>query len=397
MNNNPPKQAVILAGGMGTRLRPITNTIPKPMIRFNGKPFLEYLIEQLKDQGIERVLLLLGYLPDVVQNYFGNGESFGMQINYSVTDIDNETGKRIKLAAKDLDPYFLLLYCDNYWPMNLKKMWEQFLEAEASAQITVYSNKDNYTKHNVLVNGNAMVAEYDKSRTSNNLEGVDIGYALINKKVLDSLPSENVNFEKAVYPVLVDKGQLSAYVSNHRYYSVGSHERLPLTDSFLKRKPAIILDRDGVLNKKAPKAEYVKSWQEFEWLPGAKEAICLLKKTGYKIIIVTNQAGIARGMMTETDLSDIHTMIKEDLAKDGTVIDALYHCPHGWNDGCDCRKPKPGMLFQAQKDFNLDLTRTYFIGDDIRDKQAGDAAGCETLLISSKESLLQVVKQNILQ
>ncbi|HZD39283.1 MAG TPA: nucleotidyltransferase family protein, partial [Terriglobales bacterium] len=109
-----PRQAVILAGGRGTRLRPLTDTRPKPMVEICGKPFLEYQIEQLRQQGFERVLLLLGYLPEVVKDYFGNGHRWGVEIEYAVTAVDDETGKRVKLAEPLLDSCFLLLYCDNY-------------------------------------------------------------------------------------------------------------------------------------------------------------------------------------------------------------------------------------------------------------------------------------------
>lgn len=388
-----PKQAVILAGGRGTRLRPLTDTVPKPMIRFHGKPFLEYILEQLKEQGFERVLLLLGYLPYTVQDYFKNGKGFGLDIDYSITDIENETGRRIKFAADKLDACFLLMYCDNYWPMRMDLMWDHFSSTKALAQITVYSNKDSYTKNNLLTDAQGMVKCYDKSRMLKGLQGVDIGYAIIRKEVLELIPDKNVNFENVVYPLLVEKRQLSAYMTDHRYYSAGSHDRLHLTDSFLKPKKAVILDRDGVLNKKPPKGEYVRTWHEFEWLSGAKKAISLLKSAGYIVIIVTNQAGIARGMMTESDLHEIHQTIQKETGK---AIDAFYYCPHGWDEGCDCRKPKPGMLFQAQKDFHLDLTRTIFIGDDERDEMAGHAAGCPTILVNDNYPLLSAVKEKII-
>src|SRR5262245_9324198 len=184
-----------------------------------------------------------------------------------------------------------------------------------------------------------------------------------------------------------------AYVTDHRYYSVGSHRRLPLTEAFLARRPAVILDRDGVLNKKPPQAHYVGSWQEFEWLPGAREALRLLKEAGYRVILVSNQAGIARGTMTMSSLDQIHERMKQDVIEAGGQIDAIYFCPHDWDESCECRKPKPGMLFQAQRDHNLDLSRTVFIGDDERDAQAADAAGCPFVSVSAATPLLTVAHQ----
>jgi len=385
-----PTQAVILAGGQGTRLRPLTDVRPKPMIEIHGKPFLEYLVEMLRDQGFERVLLLLGYLPEVVQNYFGDGRQWGIKIEYSVTALEDDTGRRVKLAAPLIDECFMLMYCDNYWPMQMNKMWDRFVQADVPAMVTVYRNKDGYTKNSVKVDEAGYVSVYDKSRSSPDLQGVEISYAILKKSVLDLLPEGNVLFETSVYPPLAADRQLAAYVSDHRYYSVGSLNRLSFTDAFLARRPTVILDRDGVLNKKPPRAEYVRTWADFEWLPGAKDALKLFNDAGCQVIVVSNQAGIARGAMTEADLDAIHDHMKEEAIQAGGRIDAIYHCPHGWDDGCDCRKPKPGMLFQAQREHHLDLSRTPFIGDDVRDAEAADAAGCISLLLSSHETLLDI-------
>jgi D-glycero-D-manno-heptose 1,7-bisphosphate phosphatase len=363
------------------------------MIEIGGKPFLEYLIEMIRAQGFERVVLLLGYLPEVIQNYFGDGRRWGVKIGYSVTAVENETGRRIKLAEPVLDPCFLLMYCDNYWPMQMEKMWQRFAAANVPAMITVYTNKDDYTKNSLRVDDEGYVAVYDKSRTSAHLQGVEISYAIMSKSILELVPDDNVVFETAVYPKLAEERRLLAYVTDHRYYSVGSHARLPLTETFLKRDPTIILDRDGVLNKKPPRAHYVRMWSEFEWLEGAKEALRLLSQAGYRVILVSNQAGIARGAMTTADLMNIHERMKGDALQAGGRIEAIYVCPHNWDDGCECRKPKPGMLFHAQRDFSLDLSRTYFIGDDERDAQAADAAGCLSILIDDERSLLDVIQQ----
>ncbi|MGH7233309.1 MAG: HAD-IIIA family hydrolase [Nitrospiraceae bacterium] len=387
-----PSQAVILAGGRGTRLGPHTETRPKPMIEIHGKPFLEYLIEMLRSQGFERVLLLLGYLPEVVQNHFGDGSKWGVKIEYSVTAVEDDTGRRVRLAAPRIDQCFLLMYCDNYWPMQIDKMWERFVHSKAPAMITVYSNKDGYTKNSIQVDDEGYVTIYDKSCTSPNLQGVEISYAIMEKSVLDLLPQENVLFESTVYPRLAESRRLLAYVTDHRYYSIGSLRRLPLTEAFLARQPSVILDRDGVLNKKAPKAQYVRLWREFEWLHGAKEALRLFTEAGYRVIIVSNQAGVARGEMTEMQLLEIHERMKQETAGAGGRIDAVYYCPHDWNGGCECRKPKPGMLFQAQHDYNLDLSRTLFIGDDERDAQAADAAGCPSTLLADGRTLLDVAR-----
>jgi len=291
----------------------------------------------------------------------------------------------------------LLMYCDNYCPMRLDDVWREYNQGGVPAQLTVYTNQDGYTRNNVRVNDAGFITAYDPTRTNSNLNGVEVGYAILARDVLNHVPKENVTFSHAVYPVLANLGLLRAYQTGHRYYSIGSPDRLTSTAEFLKPQHAVILDRDGTLNLRPPRAEYVKSWSEFLWLPGAIEALQLLKSAGYKLILATNQSGIARGVMTEADLAQIHNAMEEELARHGVVLDAIYYCPHGWNDDCRCRKPRPGMLFQAQRDFHLDLTKTMFIGDDPRDNQAGEAAGCLTDLVSEDRPLLQAVHEFLTQ
>ena len=175
------KQAVILAGGTGTRIRPLTDTVPKPMILLNKKPFLEYLIEFLKNNGITEVVLLLGYLSQKVVDYFGDGSQFNIQIKYSIGDVSFETGKRIKNAEHLLDDHFLLMYCDNYLPLNLHTLFAFHEKQKTVATVTVYTNKDNITKNNIYVDDQGYVTRYDRTRKEPNLNGVEIGFYIFQR------------------------------------------------------------------------------------------------------------------------------------------------------------------------------------------------------------------------
>ena len=385
-----PTQAVILAGGRGTRLLPLTENLPKPMIRFHDRPFLEYLLGLLREQGFKKILLLLGYMPSVITDYFGNGSRFGLEIEYIISDVDDETGARLRLAEAKVDPIFMFLYCDNYLPFNLDQMWKKFQEVDPLGLVSVYWNDDGYTKSNLKILEDGEVALYDKSREAEGLRGVDIGFMLTKKEVLSLIPAGNVSFERTVYPQLIEQRALFASTTHHRYYSVGDHRRLPLTEEFLARRPAVLIDRDGVLNKKMPRGEYVRSWRDWQWLPDAKEAMQLFNRSGFKIAVITNQAGVARGVMTLNQLEEIHTNMIREAEEAGGRIDAVYFCPHRWDDGCFCRKPAPGMLFEAQRELCLDLTRTPFIGDDDRDGLAADAAGAPWIKVDNSRSLYDV-------
>jgi histidinol-phosphate phosphatase family protein len=387
----PPKQAVILAGGRGTRLRPLTDALPKPMIRFHGKPFLEYLLELLREQGIERVSLLLGYLADSVTEYFGDGSRFGLQIEYGIGTADDDTGTRLRSVRDRLDSRFLFMYCDNYWPLDLQALTEAYERSGARAMLTVYGNLDGYTRSNVAVARDRIVT-YDKTRTQSGLSGVDIGFAILESSVLDLLPADgNPSFEAVVYPQLAGAGQLAAFVAEHRYYSVGSYERLALTDDFLLRRKTVLVDRDGTLNERMPRAHYVTDWSQWRWIPGARRALAALTRAGYRTIVITNQPGVARGALDDRTLEAIHQRMIGEAAAAGGTIDAIFACVHGWDDGCDCRKPKPGLLFEAQRRFNLDLSRVPFLGDDSRDGEAARAAGAPFLPVSDDTPISSVV------
>lgn len=386
-------QAVILAGGLGTRLEPFTLKKPKPMFEIEGIPFLQHILAQVGTWGIRQVVLLLGYKAEIIQDYFGDGSQLGIQILYSVTMPEFNTGARLRAAKNLINDEFILLYCDNYCPINLKKAYKNFKASNDLIQITAYSNRDSYTRNNLMLKDKKVIV-YDKKREVEGLQAVDIGYAFIRKEVLNRIPEKNVNFEASVYPSVVQEGRMGVYLTEHRYYSIGSWERIELTREFFRPKKVIFLDRDGTINVRPAKACYVEKPEDFIWLPKAKEAIKKLNELGYSIYIITNQPGIARGMLSLKQLEKIHKKMHAELSEIGAKISDVYYCPHGWDDQCDCRKPKPGMLYQAQRDHSLNLTECMLIGDDERDIQAGETAELKKcILVSEENSLWDVVKK----
>lgn len=166
-------------------------------------------------------------------------------------------------------------------------------------------------------------------------------------------------------------------------------------DNLPRRAKVIFFDRDGVINKKMSGNDYVKKWNEFEFNPGVVEGLKILVDYGYKIFIVTNQRGISRGIMTEENLRDVHHRMKEELVGLGVLLGGIYYCPHGLEDNCECRKPKPGLFFRAAKEHSLDLSGAIFVGDSQSDIEAGRAAGVKTILVESNSNLLGVVRRLI--
>ena len=160
---------------------------------------------------------------------------------------------------------------------------------------------------------------------------------------------------------------------------------------------AIFLDRDGVLNRKAPEGSYVASLSEFEVLPGSLEAIAKLCGNGWQVFLVTNQRGIARGMVSADAVEQIHRWLLEQVRNAGGQITQVYVCPHDDSDLCDCRKPNPGMLLCAAREHSLDLAHSWMVGDSIRDMQAGRAVGCKTAYIGTGECEMADIEAPSLQ
>jgi D-glycero-D-manno-heptose 1,7-bisphosphate phosphatase len=269
---------------------------------------------------------------------------------------------------------------------------DDYQKNNAVIQFTAYSNEDGYTKDNLKIADDGRVLVYDKKRAADGLRGVDIGYAIVSKEIFDYMDDANENFEAVVYPKLVQKKALFATVTKHRYYSIGSFARIELTEKYLSGKKYIFLDRDGTMNLRPPKAEYICKPSDFVWIDGAREAIKRLNDAGYFVIMISNQAGIARGLMTMSDLESVQKKMTDDLAEIGAHIDAVYCCTHGWEDGCDCRKPKPGLLYQAQKDFSINLTECVMIGDDERDIMTAHNADMRGILVSDDYTLADAVE-----
>lgn len=233
------KQAVILAGGLGTRLRPFTITTPKPMVLIHGKPFLAFFIELLKKNGITHVLLLVGYLHEQIEEYFGNGKNFGVSINYSYSPVEADTGTRIKNAIPLLDHFFLLLYGDNYWPLNLINLVEFRKRMKTKASVVAYHNSDDATKHNMLIDKKGLVKIYDKTRRVKNLNGLDIGFFLLDRNILINLPNDNFSFEDVITLLLVKKKQLAGFMTHDKYYSLSNPSRIQLIEEYFKREKLI--------------------------------------------------------------------------------------------------------------------------------------------------------------
>lgn len=372
-----PTQAVILCGGLGERLRPLTEDLPKPLAPVGGRPFLEYLICQLREQQVERVLLLTGYYGEKIRDHFGDGAGHGVQIDYSSGPAEWDTGRRIWEARMMLDGRFLLLYSDNYVPVNIGKLLSVH-SASLSAVTLLLHQKQN---GNVRLDGDGGVEVYDSTRSTFGLNYVEIGYMIIERdRVLGAYGVSDVSFSQ-ILEKLVKGEQVAGLVSGDSYHSISDLDRLKLAEQYLGVKRVLMIDRDGTINKRAPRGEYIGSWSDFHWDLQTVEAMRQLAKKGFRFLVLSNQAGIARGMLKAKMVDEINTRMVSGLRKQGVDVIDVYVCPHHWDEGCSCRKPNPGMFFKASRSHLLRMDRTVYVGDDPRDSRAAFNAECLSVLI----------------
>ena len=383
------KQAVILCGGLGTRLLPITNTIPKPMVEINKIPFLWYLLDKISDNGIKRFLLLTGYLGNNIQNFFGDGEKFNWKINYSKGPHNWDTGRRIWEAKDLLDDNFLLCYSDNFVQIRLDIIYEKWIKDTSKIWISVSNKK----KGNVIFLDKQHI-KYERKRNNLNSKFVELGFMFTKKDlIINSIKKidDSNNFDLSEVLSLASKSKkLCGHLIVDRYHSIGDIKRLEITRQYLIPKKIILLDRDGVINKKAPKGKYITDFRDFIFIEKSILGLQKLSENGFKFIVITNQAGIATKELTEEKLEDIHKKMTLKLKELNIEIIDIFVSKDHWQSNDFRRKPNPGMFFEASSKHLFRLDKTFYIGDDIRDCEAAYNANCQGIIISDK-----VINKNI--
>lgn len=385
---NSPRQAVILCGGLGTRLRPITDTLPKPMVPVReDKPFLYFLLEQLAEQGVRRFVLLTGYLGEVITSYFGDGTQWGWQISYSHGPADWETGRRVWEAREMLDTCFLLLYADNFAAFSLDKAWA--LHRGSHAAITMMIKEK--LGGNVAWDANGQVAAYSSSRNGDGLNYVELGYMLVQRAAVlnaynDIADAPDISFSR-ILELLAKQNAIYAYLLQTPYYSISDPVRLVRMRHHLSHQKILLIDRDGTLHERAPKGEYVLQWPDVRLLPSALKALRRLSRAGFRFAVISNQAAVGRGLATKDVVERLNEQLRELLLSEGIEILKFYVCPHHWEDTCTCRKPSPGLFYQCATDYDLRLDRTLYVGDDPRDIAAAEAAGSKCIYVGTAQEL----------
>lgn len=420
-----------MAGGKGSRIQELFPDIPKPLIPICDKPILEWEIENLASQGFRDIILTVSHMADKIQNYFKDGKQIGVNIKYFVEKEPlGNAGALFKLLEMgELNGDFLLLNADSMFDIDFQRFIAFHQEKKASVTLFTHPNSHPYDSSIIIADEDNRVKNWlnkEDKRPEFYKNRVNAGLHVINSKALTALDikSESVDLDRQVLKPLCALGaEVFCYDSPEYVKDMGTPERYcsvlhDFKTGLIKRKnlkqlqKAIFLDRDGTINKYVG---FLKRAEQFELLPRVSEAVKLINDSGYLAIVVTNQPVIARGEVTIEELRAIHNKMETLLGEQGAYIDALYYCPHHPDKGfegeipelkidCVCRKPKPGMLLKAAKDYHIDLKNSWIVGDGENDVKAGKAAGCRTALITADNanygqemtvtSLLDFVKTN---
>ena len=222
------KQAVILCGGLGTRLRPLTYDIPKPMIPFGDKPFLQILIDYFKAQGVEKFVFCTGHLHEQIEKHFGDGSQLGVEIVHSVELEPLGTGGALLNSRHLLDEQFFFAFGDSYLPLELRHLTRVQKESNALGVITVYMNNDKIASNNVRIMPDGRVQDYIKKNPPTSMNGLEAGLSLFNKNILNHAPGRIFSLEEAIFPKLINPGKLFGLLTNQRFYDIGTPDGLEL-------------------------------------------------------------------------------------------------------------------------------------------------------------------------
>jgi NDP-sugar pyrophosphorylase family protein len=229
-------QAVILAGGLGTRLLPLTEVIPKPMVQVGGVPYLRHQLQLLADQEIRDIVLLTGYLGEQIESYFGDGASLNLRISYSRELSPLGTGGALRQACGLFQDSFLLIYGDSYLPIRYADAMERLASSGAEGVVVVYDNRlaDTSVKNNIELDDDGYVSRYEKD-SPDRLSFVEAGVLAFRRSVVDWMPEAAVvSLEKEIFPKLIEAKQLAALVTTERFYDIGTPDRLKAIEALLR-------------------------------------------------------------------------------------------------------------------------------------------------------------------
>jgi histidinol-phosphate phosphatase family protein len=405
------KQALVLCGGLGTRLGGLVTDVPKPMLPLEGRPLLAHSIDCLARAGIDDVVLAAGYKADVIRNHF-SGWHGDVRVRVFAESQPLGTAGPARWLESELADTFLVLYGDVFIDLDLRGLLEAHARHIPAATLLVRPSDHPWDSDLVQLDAHDVITGFIPAGAAREFPRnvANAAIYVIDRRLTDTIPGDRpCDWVRDVCPAALAAGMTlrAHWFSGEGFLKdMGTPERLALVGRHLEERrmveraraaPApvrtVFLDRDGVINEEL---DLLTTPDEFRLLPGAAEAVARLNAAGMTVIVVTNQSVVARGLCSPAGLEAIHDRMRERLALAGARVDAVYFCPHHpethHRDGgdpalrvaCNCRKPAPGMLLRAAREHDIDLAAAVMVGDRVTDVLAARRAGVRSILVGSR-------------
>ena len=385
-------ECVVLAGGKGTRLRSVVSDLPKCMAPVAGRPFLAWLLDDLREAGFDHIILSLGYKHEAVEAWVATRPD-----RDSITCVVEEeplgTGGGVRLALRQArEDAVFILNGDTFFGVDYPAMQAFHRQSGAQATLALKPLRDFDRYGEVTLDGEGRITAFREKRPC--AEGlINGGVYLLQRDALAEMP-ERFSLEKDYFEPQAESAGLAGFRSEGYFIDIGipadyARAQRDFADGAYRRYPydALLLDRDGVINVLRPN-DYVKNIAEFVFCDGALEALRRLNPCFRRIVIVTNQRGVGRGLMTETDLAEIHDWMLARIREAGGRIDRIYVCT-AVDPADPRRKPNPGMAREVRADFpDIDFARSILVGDSTSDLEFARRAGIPAVCLRDPDNLL---------
>lgn len=387
------REAIVLAGGFGTRLAHVVPDVCKPMAPVAGRPFLRFIMDQLAAAGVERAVVADGYRREQIEGFFGAGYR-GMDIVYSPEETPLFTGGAVKQALAVCEgDWVFVMNGDTWLDIDFAAMEAAAEGAPEGVKATVAVKRmrsfERYGTVDVDAEG-TITAFHEKRPCADGL--INAGVYLVRRDVLDAMPTK-FSLESDWFERVVTDGALRACVCEGGFIDIGvpeDYERAQQMLAPLARGCRLAMfDRDGTINVDTG---HLHEPEKLELIPETVETMArYAADPDYKVVVVTNQAGIAKGLYAEEDMRALHRFMEQELEKHGARVDAWYFCPHhpDFTGECSCRKPAPGMLLAAMRDFDTRPENCVMYGDKPSDEVAAEAAGVEFIFAGEGAGYVQ--------
>ena len=384
------RQAVILVGGRGARLGPLTDAIPKPLADVAGRPFLDWQIEEVARFGFERITLLAGYKAETIAARYAGRSVRGAGIEVLVEPEPLGTGGALALFANRLERRFLLMNGDTLFPINLLDLAVRSGETPLTVGLRRTAPGGRYGT--VEVSQDGFISGF-RARSPERDGPINAGVYVFDRALVAEIEKgRSVSLEAEIFPRLAASGRMRGALYDAPFIDIGipaDLERAQTEIPEMVRRPAAFLDRDGVL---IADDGYPHDPDKIRWIPGAAEAVKRLNDAGYYVFVVTNQAGVARGLYDEEQVGVVHRWMSGALAESGAHVDAFEYCAHHpqaplaqWRRDCRRRKPAPGMIQDLLAKWPVDAGRSFLVGDKESDLAAARAAGIKAHLFAGPD------------